>query len=183
MGFDVVEIKCMCFSDINYSLHRHLSNFDEYKWTLHDGGFIVEFKIGDENIRINFTNKFEENIHVGVIDWPIDRSKEFSYDCRECSRVFFSRHPTVPIIIVCRNAERKYDPGQMKEAELQGDKMMDREIGDKLARELGAVKYIKCSLETGRRAKILIDEIAFVVIGKMKDDEKRRNKRKRCVVT
>ena len=60
---------------------------------------------------------------------------------------------------------------------------MDREIGDKLARELGAVKYIECSEETGRAAKTLTDEIAFAGIGKMKNDEKRRNKRKRCVVT
>ena len=186
MDCDVVEINCECFSGIYgiYELlYHHLSNFDGYKCTRHDDDLIVEFKIGGENIRINFTNHFKENIHVGMIDSLMNRSKEFSDDCREYAGWFFSRPPTVPIIIVCSHSELKYDPGEMKEAELKGDKMMDREIGDKLARELGAVKYIEYSKETGRGAKILIDEIAFAGIGKIKDDEKRSSKRKGCVVT
>ena len=183
MDCDVVEINCMCISVISDKLYDHLSNLDGYKWTRHDDGLIVEFKIGDENIRINFTNKFIENIHVYVIECSMVRSKYFSDWCREYAQLVFSLHPTVPIIIVCYYAEWKYRPGKMKEAELDGDELKDREIGDKLARELGAVKYIEYSKETGRGAKILIDEIAFAGIGKMKDDEERRNKRKRCVVT
>ena len=184
MDCDVVEINCKCYSFIYSLLHLHLSNFDGYKCTRHDdGGLIVEFKIGGEIIRINFTNHFEENIHVYVIGCFMDRSKVFSDVCRRWTRSFFSLYPTVPIIILCFDAERKYRPDKMKEAELKRDKLMDREIGDKLARELGAVKYIEYSEETGRGAKILIDEIAFAGIGKMKDDEERRNKRKRCVVT
>ena len=184
-----VEINCKCLAGrydllrLYDLLHRHLSNFDGYKCTRYDGGLILEFNIGDENIRINFTNDFEENIHVGVLECSMVRSKLFSDVCREHARSFFSLHPTVPIIIACSHAEWKYDPGKMKEAELNGDEMMDREIGDKLSRELGAVKYIEYSNETGRGTKILIDEIAFAGIGKMKDNEKRRNKRKRCVVT
>ena len=183
MDCDVVEINCKCSFVIYYSLHLRLSNFDGYKCTKHDGGLIVEFKIGGENIRINLKRAFEENIHVGVIGWIMYRSKEFSFLCREDARSFFSEHPTVPIINVCPDAEKKYRSGEMKEAELEGDEMLDREIGDKLARELGAVKYIEYSFETGRGVKILFDEIAFAGIGKMKDDEKRHNKRKRCVVT
>ena len=113
----------------------------------------------------------------------MDPPKVFSDWCREYAGCSFLLHTTVPIIIVCSHAECKYEPDEMKKAELEGDEIMDREIGDKLARELGAVKYIEYSLETGRGAKILIDEIAFAGIGKMKDDEKRRNKQKRCVVT
>ena len=194
MDCDVVEINCWCFFDINYSLYRHRSNFDGYKCTRYYDGSIVEFKIGGENIRINFTNHFKENIHVGVIgcimhrskiliEWPMSCSKMFSDECREDARWFFLRHPTVPIIIVCSHAEWKCDPNLMKETELEGNELMVREIGDKLARELGAVKYIEYSEETGRGAKILFDEIAFAGIGKIRDDEKRRNKRQRCVVT
>ena len=183
MDCDVVEINCWCFSDISDSLYYLLSNFDGYKCTRHDRGLFVEFKIGGENIRINFPDDFKENIHVRVISWPVERSKNFSDNCRRWTRGFFSRHPTAPIINVCFAAEMKYEPGRMKKAELKGDKLMDRETGDKLARELGAVKYIEYSGETGRGAKILIDEIAFAGIGKMKDDEKRRNKRKRCIKT
>ena len=184
MDCDVVEINCKCSSVIYSLLHLHLSNFDGYKSMRHYDGLIVELKIGGENIRINLTNHFEENIHVGVITRLMDRSKKFSDVCHGCAGWFSSLHlRSVPIIIVCSYAEWKYDPDKMKEAELDGDEMMDREIGDKLARELGAVKYIEYSEKTGRGAKIPIDEIAFAGIGKMKDDEKRRNKRKRCVVT
>ena len=183
MDCDVVEINCKCNSVIYDLLYSNLSNFDGYKCRRHYDGLIVEFKIGGENIRINLTNDFKENIHVGVIDCFMYRLKVFSDECRECAGLFFLRHPTVPIIIVCFDAERKYSPGEMKEAELEGDEMMDRKIGDKLARDLGAVKYIEYSFETGRGAKILMDKITFAGIGKMKDDEKRRNKRKRCVVT
>ena len=184
MNCDLVNINCLCLSVISDLLYYRLSNLDGYKCTWHyDRDLIVEFKIGDENIRINFREDFKENIHVGVIGWLMDRSKMFSDNCRKQTRSFFSRHPTVPIKIFCSYAEWKYDPGRMKIAELEGDELMNREIGDKLARELGAVKYIECSEETGRGVKILIDEIAFAGIGKMKDDEKRRNKQKRCVVT
>ena len=86
--------------------------------------------------------------------------------------------PTAAIIIVCCHAERKYRPDEMKEAELNGDEIMTRGIGDKLARKLGAIKYIEYSWETGRGAKILIDKIAFAGIAKIKNDEKRHNKRK-----
>ena len=183
MNCDVVEINCWCLSVISDKLYDHLSNFDGYKWTRHDDGLIVELKIGDENIRINFTDDFKKNIHVGVIDCFMYRLKYFSDRCREWTQLVFSRHPTVPIIIVCSRAEWKYNPGLMKIAELDGDELMNRKIGDELARELGAVKYIEYSYKTGRGVKILIDEIAFAGIGKMKNDEKRRNKRKRCVVT
>ena len=181
MDCDVVEINCKCFSVISGLLHRHLSNFDEYKCTRHDDdGLMVEFKIGGENIRINFTDEYIENIHVGLIGLFMYRLKWFNDECRKNARLFFSLYPTVPFIIVCNNAQWKC-PGKIKEAELEGDEIMNREIGDKLARELGAVKYIEYSEETGRGVKILFDEIAFAGIGKMKDDEKRRNKRKRCI--
>ena len=179
MDCDVVEINCKC-DFILFLLD--FSNYNEYNWIWHEGS-IVAFKLGGKNIRINFMDDFEENIHVGVIDCSMYRSKEFSDECREQARSFFSRHPTVPIIIACSETERKYRPGEMKKAELRGDELMNREIGDKLARELGAIKYIEYSLKTGRGVKILIDEIAFAGLGKMKDDEKRRNKRKGCVVT
>ena len=192
MDCDVVEINCNCSFVAAYELLGiHLSNvvgyqiihMDGYKWTRHDDDLVVEFKIGGENIRINFTNHFIENIHVGLTGCFMVRSKVFNDRCRNYARWVSSRHPTVPIIIACSYAEWKYFPGGMKEAELEGDEIMNREIGNKLARELGAVKYIEYSDETGRGAKILFDEIAFAGIGKIRDDKKRRNKRKRCVVT
>ena len=175
MDSDVVEINCRCLYVMFDSLRLHLPNFDKCKCTERGDGLIVEFKIGGDNIRINLTDDFKENIDVGVIGSLMNRLSWFSDLCESAQTLFREDHPTAPM--------RKYRPGKMKEAELNGDKMMNREIGDKLARELGAVKYIEYSYKTGRRVKILLDEIAFAGIGKMKDDEKRSNKRKSCVVT
>ena len=188
MNSDVVEINCHCIplsfgfhslrGVIFDLLHRHLSNFNEYKCTRHDDDLIMEFKIGGENIRIKLTYDLKENIDVYVIGWPMDRSNNCSDYCCGPARVVREHYSSAPIIIVCFCAEQKYLPGEIKKAELNGDKMSNKKIGDKLARELGAVKYIECSNETGRGAKILIDEIAFAGIRKIKDNEKRRNKRK-----
>ena len=57
--------------------------------------------------------------------------------------------------------------------------MKFRKMGYKLAREPGAVKYIKYLDETGREAKILIDKIAFAGFGNAKD-EKKQHKIAKC---
>ena len=49
--------------------------------------------------------------------------------------------------------------------------MMTRKIGNKLAQELGAVKYVEYSDETEQGAKILINETAFACIGEIKDEK------------
>ena len=203
MGSEVTEINCWCYFFFNFdSLHRHLSNFDEYKCTKLRGGLIVDLKIDGENLRINLSHRKMEDVHVCVDGWSMIRGSTahsdilrwseqfrnlFSHSDGKLSQLqlydpvtqyYYSKYarrilfPTVPIIAVCNHADRKYRPDKMKENELEGRVMMSREIGDKLARELGAVKYIQYSEETGRGTKILIDEIAFAGIGKINDDEK-----------
>ena len=178
MGPDVVKINCLCSSTVLDSLPYYLLNLDEYKFTDQEDDLIVEFKIGGKNIRIKLTWVEMENIHVYLVDSFMNRSNEFSDDARRSAQYWRKQHPTVPFMLVCIFAERKHRPGEMKKAELNGDDMMNRQIGDKLAHEIGAVKYVECSNETGRGAKILIDEIAFAGIEKIKDDEKRRGKKK-----
>ena len=181
MDFEFVEINCLCSYVIFEKLPHHLSNFDEYKCTRYEYGLIVESKIGGENVIINLTYVLMEITHVHLIGWFMDRSNAFSDKNSGLARFYRKQFLTAPFIIVCYYAEKKYDPAKMKDAELNCDEMMCKQIGDKLARKTGAVKYIEYSEETGRGAKILIDEIAFAGIGKIKDDEKRRNKRK-CII-
>ena len=175
MDSEFLKINCLCFYVIFDLLHHHLSNFDEYKCIRLGDGLIVDLNIDGKNIRINLTNRWMKNIDVCLVGCWMNPSNEFSYAVSKDAQYYWKYFPTVPIIIVCGHAEWKYDPGEMKKAELKDDKMMSREIGDKLARELGAVKYIEYSNKTGRGVKILIDEIAFAGIGKINNDEKRRN--------
>ena len=103
----------------------------------------------------------------------IDRFNKFSEVAKQDADYCKKYLPTVPIILVCKFTELKYCQDQLREAELSGDKIITREIGDKLAREIGAVKYIECSEESGKGAKILIDKVAFAGIEKIQNDEKR----------
>ena len=191
MDSEVVEIDCWCFY-VKFGLGRHLSRFDEYKWARQESGdFTVDLKINGKNVRVNLTENLAKNIDVYLVERPMDRSKEFKHhlsvrDGFNWSVQFYRKaFPTVPVIVVCQQSEFKYSSSYLKDAELNGDEMMTRKIGDKLVRELDAVKYIEYSGKSGRGAKVLIDEIAFAGIAKIKDDiakikndEKQRIKRK-----
>ena len=178
MNSKVVEINCWCDFFNFDSLPRHLSSFDEYKCSKLGHSLVVDLKIAGESIRINLTFRRMKNVHVCLGDWWMDCSNKFKYRATRRAKFYETYFPDAPIIIVCYHAQLKFAPGKRKQAELEGDKMMSKEIGDKLAGEVGAVKYIEYSEETGRGAKILIDEIAFAGIGKIRDGEKRREKAK-----
>ena len=178
MSLRVVKINCYhqgVLMDFYDSLHRHLSNFDEYNCTkLGRDHLIVNIKTHDLNIQINLTYKPIKDYHVCLIHCGMVHSCLFSdYQserARNCKKLF----RTIPILLVCQHSEWKYVPRRIKEAELRGDKLMTREIGDNLVCKLGkigAVKYIEYSEKTGRGAKILIDEIAFAGIAQQRKTE------------
>ena len=176
MDSKAVEINCWCYLFDFISLNHHLSNFDEYKCTKLEDDLIVELKIDGESIRINLTDGRMDAIHVCLIGCQMDSSNKFNYDAKLPVQYYKEHFPTASIFIVCYDIEWKYLPDKLKRAELEGDNLMSREIGDKLAREIGAVKYIEYSNEIGRGVKILIDEIAFTGISKIKHDKKQREK-------
>ena len=49
---------------------------------------------------------------------------------------------------------------------------MTQTMGDKLARDLQAIKYIKFSIKTGRGIKIFVDEVLYAGLGKILDNKK-----------
>ena len=60
------------------------------------------------------------------------------------------------ILITCYDAESKYRLKLTKKIELNGIELMSSEIRDKLASELGPIKYIEFSNTTRRCTKLLI---------------------------
>ena len=62
----------------------------------------------------------------------------------------------------------------MREAELEGRRFINRKIGNKLARVIGASKYVECSGKSGQGITILFDEIVYAYFAKLKDEEERR---------
>ena len=65
-------------------------------------------------------------------------------------------------------------------AELARRKLISRKMGDKLAKEIGANKYVECSRESRRGRNILKDEISYAYFAKLKDEERRELETKKC---
>jgi len=139
------------------------SNFDEITF---------DFQVNQRNVKITITINNEQNFDVCLVAYSInylkyvDIVKRAVSDCKQ-------RNPTAPII-VAGEVWSKNNPRSVKKAELVGWKSINKTMGYKLAKEVGAVKYIKLSLESGRGYKIMLDEIYFAYLGKLKDDENRR---------
>ena len=86
-------------------------------------------------------------------------------------------HPKAPVIVV-GDASFKTSPPALKHFELAGHKAFIRKMGDELARDIGAVKYVKYSIESGRSLKIVIDEIVRAYFSKLQDEKDRERMKK-----
>ena len=68
---------------------------------------------------------------------------------------------------------------KLKKAELSGDKLMNRKIGNQLANEIGAVKYVEYSVENARGIQTFYNEIVFAHLGKLRAEEEERERLER----
>ena len=87
------------------------------------------------------------------------------------------KYPESPTIVVW-NASLKSDPRNLKDLELAGQKVLNKKMGDELARDIGAVKYVEFSSKSGRGVKTIIDEIVLAHFSKLKDEEDRGRMKK-----
>lgn len=69
--------------------------------------------------------------------------------------------PGVPCIIVGTQIDLREDPTLLEKLARQKQKPIEFQQGDKLARELGAVKYVECSALTQKGLKNVFDEVSF----------------------
>ena len=134
-------------------------------------GSAVDFKINKTNIRMNMTKKWKDKCDVCVIgEWV--HCDHFTDDVKLEAFKSKQLHPTVPIILV-GNVEKKNDLKSLKYADLAGWKVINKTLGDNLAREVGAVKYNEISWKNGRGVKDFIDEIGFAGLGKLEQNKER----------
>ena len=176
MNSEVIKINCFNNDRLfAYFLKKKIqvdvTKLDDYKFTrLTNLDLIVDFTINRKNVRVNMTTEAKTDIHVCMISGVICTSNYFRVGLKRQANSCKKAYPTAPIIILGYNDGRKHEPDEMKEIELEGDKMMNSKIGAELANEIGAVKYIECSRISGRGIKILLDEIALAGLGKMIDE-------------
>ncbi len=65
----------------------------------------------------------------------------------------------VPCLIVGTQVDLRDDPGVGEKLARQKMKPIPVEMGERLARELGAVKYVECSALTQKGLKNVFDEV------------------------
>lgn len=68
--------------------------------------------------------------------------------------------PGVPCLIVGTQVDLRDDQGHLDKLARQKQRPITTEQGERLARELGAVKYVECSALTQRGLKNVFDEVS-----------------------
>jgi cell division control protein 42 len=67
--------------------------------------------------------------------------------------------PGVPCLIVGTQIDLRDDPGVIEKLARQKQRPIQPDQGDRLARDLGAVKYVECSALTQKGLKNVFDEV------------------------
>lgn len=70
--------------------------------------------------------------------------------------------PGVPCLIVGTQTDLRDDPSVKEKLAKQRMQPVRKEDGEKMARELGAVKYVECSALTQYKLKDVFDEVCYV---------------------
>lgn len=73
--------------------------------------------------------------------------------------------PGVPCLIVGTQVDLRDDPSVREKLSKQKMQPVRREDGERMAKELGAVKYVECSALTQYKLKDVFDEVRTVTLG------------------
>lgn len=71
--------------------------------------------------------------------------------------------PGVPCLIVGTQIDLRDDPQVLEKLSRQKQRPIMAEQGERLARELGAVKYVECSALTQKGLKNVFDEVSTIM--------------------
>ena len=174
MTSEIVIVNCYANSRSKImcnALLKCLSHYKEYDLTrLSDGDICVDLTVGNQNVRLRITRHYskEMRLHVCLIGYPMNLSDDFIDDVKVYLPLCKVGVPGSPIIIACYS-EKKFHSDLERDANVKGKVLMNRNIGEKLATEVGAVKYVEFLFENGRGAKILVDEIVYAGLNKIKE--------------
>lgn len=73
--------------------------------------------------------------------------------------------PGVPCLVVGTQVDLRDDPQVIEKLQRQKQRPIGSDQGEKLARELGAVKYVECSALTQKGLKNVFDEVRRLLSG------------------
>ena len=167
----MIEINCLNYILVKDLLYDHLTMRNEYKVrNIDSSNYYLDLFIDNKDVRLYMTTDLSKpKIDVCFVCRTIAFS-DFNNRVKISSSACEKSCPNAPIIIACYDPEKRYKPSLIKKAELGGWKITNQKMGNKLASEIGAVKFLQWSNETGKGLKIVIDEIVFAGIGKLRDE-------------
>ena len=182
-------------------IEHQLNQHKKYKVKrLNNRDLVVNMVVGDRKVTLIITGNPREfqadvlvvdNLHPSFISrrrlarqMTIPRS----YRSLEASMRVYDSYSSLeervlrkqPVIIAGCHADLKYNLDELREAELDGKKIFNRKMGNKLANDTGAVKYIEYSTKNGKGLKNLVDEIAYAGLGELQDEIELKSKLKSC---
>jgi len=176
-----VNIKCYHdYEDIAVKLKEiDINGYDITVGLNNNNGMIldanVQFTIDNVDVTLRISpNRNEDDVDVCWIDQWVQSTNFVEYTKREAS--YCRRKWPSAYIIIESDISDKYFPKYIQHTELRGYKMMNRKMGDKLAREMGAVKYMELSSKNQQTYKKYFDEIAFTYLTKLKDEKEERER-------
>jgi len=84
-----------------------------------------------------------------------------------------SKNYNVPILLVGMQTDLRADRFVVEQLASKGEKPVTKEMGEQLAREVGAVGYMECSALTGEGLKEVFDEVIKVAVNPVTKDTKK----------
>ena len=193
MSSQKIEIKCKEYGPVTdaddcddevydieeFYSHLIITTYSDYNINHGDNKYEVEVKFDNASIILHMANHKEDELDVCLLGITCELADGYLSQLKKWTTKFISRYPSTPIILYGYVADVKYSPDDLKTAILDGCNLINRTSGQKIAREIGAVKYIECNPLTGRGAKILIDEIVFAGLGK-RHKEREKSELSQC---
>ena len=182
MNVEIITIYCRDSSFFVLLLEDHdvcetlLKNSGYKVWFCDNFDAVIDLTIDGKNVRIILSRERMKHCDACIVGWEIINADFIAVVKRKASRCK-QQYPEAPIILV-GDAELKNYPPRLENLELAGRKVFNRKMGDKLVRDIGAVKYVEYSSESGRGLKIVIDEIVLAYFSKLKDEEDRKRMKK-----
>ena len=178
---EMIAIHChdysKSFRDLAYLYGETLCKNNGYKFERCKYELTIDLTINGKNVRIMTSRRPMKHCDVCVVGSWIS-SADFSAKVKQQASWCKEQYPEAPIIVV-GDAWLRYDSAQLKSAALAGRKTFNKTMGNRLAQDLSAVKYIECSYKSGRGLKILIDEIVFAYFSKLSDEEEQQEREKK----
>ena len=160
MNAEIIKIEC---SYMGCLLPRCLPDHEQFEelgynvlWPSHEE--IVEFTLGGREINIHFEAGWgDDHTNVYLISWEILETN-FIDQVETIANKYKSERSTVPIIVAGDNHFKNHAKA-MGEAELEGRKFINQKMGDKLAREVGANKYVDFQWKAGGDSKYYLTKL------------------------